>query len=421
MKMPLPSPATKLALVLGCVLLTGAYISLAGVEFLASYFANRPDLVSLQRAVRLQPGNAEYRYRLGRYFFLVQRSPDSAVQAYRAATVLNPHQARYWFDLAAAYQLLGNLDEQKAALERALAVDPFTPDYAWEAGNFYLVQGDTDKALKEFRVVMESDPYLPEAALRLSWRVNPDIDFLLRDVVPPRLSVYESFLNLLITRKETAAAAKVWTRMVQLQQPLPSQLVFAYIRYLVSQREVDQSRLVWQQSAALCGFSAYQPSPANLVVNGDFNLDVLNGGFDWLYQQTKEVSLELDPTQSHGGHRSLLITLDARALEDAGIRQIVPVSPNTSYDFSAYFKAAEMAGAGGLRFAIQDLYQETYLFTSEYLKDVDFWKLENGNFTTGPDTKLVVLRIQREPAGDPIRGKLWIDGVRIVEAGPTGQ
>ena len=46
-------------------------------------------------------------------------------------------------------------------------VDSSTPELAWEAGNFYLVQGDTDKALREFRVVMESDPYLPPAAVRL--------------------------------------------------------------------------------------------------------------------------------------------------------------------------------------------------------------------------------------------------------------
>lgn len=424
--MPLTSPAGRFSLVLGSVLLVGAYVWLASREFGASYFGGRPDLASLEKAVRWQPGNAEYRYRLGRYFFLVQRAPDAAVQAYRAAVDLNPHQARYWFDLAAAYQLLGNLDEQKAALEQALFADPSTPDLAWEAGNFYLVQGETDKALRELRVVLESDPYLPEAALQMCWRVKPDIDALLRDVVPPKLSVYATFLDLLTSRKETAAAAKVWARMVQMNERLPEQTAFAYVRYLVGQREVDQSRLVWQQAAVLCGLSAYQPSSANLVVNGDFNLNVLNGGFDWLYQQSKEVSLALDPTQSHGGHRSLLITLDARSIDDAGIRQLVPVSPGTGYDFSAYFKSEDMQGAGGLRFAIQDLYSENTYFTSDDLKDADFWKEVSGRFTTGPDTKLLVLRLQRVPIGLPIRGKLWIDGVRLVEQrlaeqGPTGQ
>jgi hypothetical protein len=48
------------------------------------------------------------------------------------------------------------------------------------------------------------------------------------------------------------------------------------------------------------------------------------------------------------------------------------------------------------------------------LKDADFWKEVGGTFTTGPDTKLLLLRIQREPPGMPIKGKLWIDSVRLV-------
>jgi tetratricopeptide (TPR) repeat protein len=411
MRIPL-TPARKISLVLASALLLGGYLWFVSREWGGAYFSGRPDLASLQRAVRWQSGNADYRHRLGRYFFLIQRSPEDAVQSFRAAVGLNPYQARYWFDLAGAYQWLGDTDAQKAALERGLVADPTTPDLAWEAGNFYLVQGDTEKALREFRVVMESDPYLPPAAVKLCWRVKPDIDVLLRDVVPP--NVYSTFLDFLISQEETAAAAKVWTSLAQLHQPLPPPIIFAYIRYLVGQHEVDQARLVWQQAATLSGLSDYQPSPANLIVNGDFNLNVLNGGFDWQYRQSKEVSLALDPTQSHGGHRSLLITFDAEKIDDAGIAQLVPVQPSTGYDFSAYFRADDIQGAGGPRFAVQDLYTEATYFASDELKNADFWKEVSGSFTTGPDTKLLLLRVRREPPGMPIKGKLWIDSVRLV-------
>ncbi len=403
------------------VLLTATYCLFVGLEFLAAYLSGRPQLSSLQRAVHWQPGNADYRYRVGRYLFLVERTPEAAVEAYRAAVTLNPHQARYWFDLAAAYQLLGDNMEQTSALEHAQAADPATPELAWEAANVYLVERETEKALREFRVVLQNDASLSPAALRLCWRTRPDIDSLLRDVVPPKSDVYSDFLDFLISRKETAAAAKVWARMAQLHQPVEKRRVFDYLRYLVEQREVDQARLVWQQAANLCGLSAYQPSPENLVVNGDFSLNVLNGGFDWLYQQSPEDSLALDPTQSHSAHRSLLITLNSRGLEDLGIRQLIPVQPDTSYDFSAYFKAADMQGAGGPRFAIQDLYSATAYFLSDELKDADFWKEVNGSFITGPDAKLLVLHIQRVPAGSPIRGKLWIDGVRLAKTQPGDQ
>jgi len=416
MRIALGSPARKILLLSAVAVPMTAYCSFSAVVFLAAYFSAKPDLASLQRAVRLQPGNAEYHYRLGRYRFLVQQSPDLAIDAYRTATALNPNQARYWFDLSSAYQLLGNTQEQAIALQRAIEVDPTTPELAWEAANLFLVQGDFDHALREFRVVLQNDPYLPPAALRLCWRIKPDADFLLEDVIPANAEVYSAFLDFLISRNESGAAAKVWMRMVQLNQPVGMSHTFDYLRYLIGQHEVDQARLVWQQAAALSGLQAYQPSPQNLVVNGDFSLTVLNGGFDWLYQQSREVSLALDSTRSHSGHRSLLVTLDSRGLEDLGLRQLIPVQPNTSYDFSANFQAEDIQGAGGPRFAIQDFYSGTTYFQSDELKDADFWKEVDGSFSTGTDTKLLMLHIQRVPPGSPMRGKLWIDGVRLTQA-----
>ncbi len=120
------------------------YVFLAGRLFVASVFgADKPELASLQRAVRLDPRNAEYRDHLGRYYSLVASDPDAAIEPYRAAVQLDPHSARYWFDLASAYQVLGNVTNQTWALERAIQADPTTPDVAWEAANLYLVRART--------------------------------------------------------------------------------------------------------------------------------------------------------------------------------------------------------------------------------------------------------------------------------------
>jgi len=40
---------------------------------------------------------------------------------------------------------------------------------------------------------------------------------------------------------------------------------------------------------------------------------------------------------------------------------------------------------------------------------------------TGPETHTLVLRIARVPAGSPIRGKLWIDGLRLVASNTHGE
>jgi hypothetical protein len=406
---------TKIIFFGTCLMFTTVYVGLVTCEFLADYFSRKFDLASLQIAARLEPGNADYQYRLGNYFLQTQGEPETALPFFQSATVLNPHNAEYWLELSRVYRRLANNDEQKNSLQRAIAADPSTPDIAWDAANLYWTLGETDKALQEFRVVLENDPYLPSAALDRCWRIKPDVDSLLQNVVPRNPEIYSSFLDFLISRNESYAAAKVWTQMVQLNRAVETCHVFDYVRYLIDQRDVAQARRAWQQAASLSDLSGYQPSPENLVVNGDFSLTVLNGGFDWLYEKRSDVSLALDPTESHSGHRSLSIVFDSRGIEDAGIQQLIAVEPNAKYEFSAYFKSEGLEGAGGPRFLLEDRFTGASYFASEELKDEGFWKQVGGTFDTGPETKLVVLRIQREPAGNAIRGKLWIGGVRLAQ------
>jgi hypothetical protein len=393
------------------------YVLLACRLFVASLFAERPELASLERAARLDAGNADYRNRLGRYYALVARDPAAAIEPYRAAVQLNPHSARYWFDLASAYQVLGDVSNQTWALERAIDADPTTPDVAWEAANFFLVQGDNEKALREFHVVLESEPSMANLAIQFCWRINPDVDMLLRDVVPAQSPAYLAFLDLLMTKQETAATAKVWDKLIATSptsQPFELRYVYEYLLYLLNHKDVDQARRVWQQAAPRFGLSAYLPTRNNLIVNGDFNLDVLNGGFDWQYQKQQSVTLTLDPSDFHGGHRSLLITFDGPGVTDAGIRQFIAVQPDTTYQFSAYYKNGEIEGAGGPHFTIQDAYTQAVLYDSDELKEAGFWKSATGEFTTAGDCKLLVLHVRRLPEGSPIRGKLWVDDFRLA-------
>ena len=394
------------------MLLTAAYVALSAAQFISFFFANVREPIWLRRAVRLDPGNADYRSRLGRYELLARQSPQASLPWLQSAAELNPHDGRYWADLALAQQSIGDLDSERRSLQNALAVDSHTPQIAWDAANLYLSQGATDDAMKQFHAVLQNDPELTWLAIRTCWRIRPDIDYLLDNVIPP--GVYPAMLEFLVAKNETAAAAKVWAQIFSSQQAVERQDIFGYVRYLILHREVAQAARVWQEAAGMASLQAYEPSSANLLVNGDFSLDMLNGGFDWVHQKIDGVALALDPSQAHSSSRSLRIIFDGPGIRDAGISQVVAVEPNTSYEFSAFYKADEMEGAGAMQFAIQDAYKETPFLMSEDLRDADFWKKTGGAFTTGPDTELVMLRIVRVPSGSPIRGKLWIDGLQLV-------
>ena len=415
MKISLHTPARKRSLAAVAIVLATVYLRFAAREVIASWLGNRVQLSSLRRAAWLDPGNADYRNHLGRYYDLVERDPATAAGFYRTAVQINPHSARYWFDLASAYQVMGDTANQTAALEHAIQADAMTPDVAWEAANLYLVQGENEKALREFRVVMANDPSLAASSIQFCWRIQPDVDLLLRDVVPHNAAAYIAFLSLLETRQETADSFKVWNALMQTSEAFDTYRLYEYVRFLIQHKAVDDAVLAWQQAANRFGLNAYLPTPNNLIVNGTFNLDVLNGGFDWQYQKQAGVTLTLDPTDFHSGRRSLLVSFDGPGITDAGFYQFVAVQPNTTYDFTAYYKNGELEGAGGPHLTVQDMYTLAVYFDSDELNEAGFWKSVDGEFTTGPDCKLVVVHIRRLPEGSPIRGKLWIDDFHLVK------
>jgi tetratricopeptide (TPR) repeat protein len=399
-----------------CIVFVGLYSHLAFRAYHASRLVVVPDQANLQEAIRLEPSNAEYRELLGRYLALPGQNLESAISNYQAAVDLNPYAARYWLDLASAYQVANRTSEQRESLERAVEADPTTPHVAWEAANFFLVQGDREKALHHFRVVLANDPEAVDLALQLCWRATGDASQILDEALPKRADLYFSFLRLLIHKQETSAAKNVWNRLVTLNQTFPLPLAFPYFRFLLAQREVAAAQNAWQQLASLNpSLQPYLPSRENLIINAGFEENVLNGGFDWSYLSNPHVALAIDTSEFHSGTRSLSITFDGQNPPDAGIFQFIPVKPNTEYEFSAAYRTEELVTASGPRFAIADAYSNaSYVLTEDSL-GTNPWRLQQARFQSGSNTNLLLLKISRQPAGPLIRGKLWIDDLRLVE------
>jgi tetratricopeptide (TPR) repeat protein len=418
MQLSFRSPAKKWATTAAIVMGTAGYCGVAASRFLADRFAQSNHESYLLKAIRFDPNNAEYRYNFGVRQLALQ-SPATAAPWLESATKLNFYSAKQWIALAVAKQLLGDLAGENTAINNALAVDSHSPDIAWQAANLLLAQGQTDAAMKQFHTVLQNDPPLTWPAITTAWKIHPDVDSLLENVVPPAADI--PFLQFLLSNHETAAAGKVWDRIFSLQQPIDRRYLLEYEHYLLARQEVAQASLVWQQASRIADIAAYQPSPENLLVNGDFSLDILNGGFDWIHQPVSGVSIALDAGETHSSSRSLRIVLDGAEISDAGISQFVNLEPNTRYDLTALYKARDMDGAGGVHFAIHDAYRSTPLFLSEDLRDADFWKNAGGTFTTPADTHLAIVHVIRVPAGRPIRGKLWIDGLRLVQSGTEGK
>src|SRR5215470_19105900 len=131
--------------VLVAALLIGLWLSFFGLRAaIARYGYEGVTRERRELAVRLEPGNPAYWYRLGQYYDYNLEERDSALaeQSFRKAIALNPLNTNAWLDLATDYELEGRNAEAREAYLQAAKSSPASADVSRRYGNFLLRQGE---------------------------------------------------------------------------------------------------------------------------------------------------------------------------------------------------------------------------------------------------------------------------------------
>jgi hypothetical protein len=163
------------------------------------------------------------------------------------------------------------------------------------------------------------------------------------------------------------------------------------------------------------------PFEDNLITNGSFESTILNGGLDWRVILLPGVVVRVDATTFFDGTHSLEVRFEDKAnVNYHHVYQYVPVKPHTLYRFMGYMRTQNIASDSGPRFQVYDPWQPSNLFLStENLVGTTSWRPEQLEFQTGPDTRLLIIRVARPPSGrfdNQIEGSVWIDRISLVPA-----
>jgi tetratricopeptide (TPR) repeat protein len=398
------------AIVLFCVL----YGIAAFRQLHAALAASVGELPGLETAVWLEPNSAEYQNALGRMYSFNLRLPSDARAHLRSATALNPHRSRYRIDVATAERMLGSSDKGQSWLQRAVEADPSDPAVAWEAANVSIANGDVGQSLLFLHSVAEHDQSRRARAIELALRVSADEDLVIREVVPASLEGYLELLRISVQEQRGVAARKTWDKIVKLGQPIGTDVAFEYLRFLLDCKQSASAWSAWTDLLRLSpSLTAYHRDRRNLIVNGGFELPLLNAGFEWR-EHTSNGALARDTSEHHSGKHSLRATYDADGSSDSGrIEQVIPVVPDTTYQFSAYMKCEDLESATGPSFVIGDYYApfRQFFHTSE-CRGTQPWHEVSGSFMTPSDIHLLVIEFQRG-SQQLIRGRVWIDDISL--------
>lgn len=371
------------------------------------------------RAASLEPGNADYWDRLGFYEKWNFGQPDlrRAIVHEQRATDVNPRSDTYWMDLADAYEAVGQPARAQQAFAKAQSVHPISSDVAWRYGNYLLRQRDYPQAFAELRRALVTDPSLTAQAISECSKTSDDLPKILNEILPDQNSYYLTALDYFLAQHQTDAALTVWDHMLALKPSAKMEQSVPLINELISQQRVEDALRVWRKALENTGWP--QDGGPSLVFNGGFEHDLLNGAFDWREDPVSGAAFSADSDAAHVGSRALRITFDGSTnLDFRNLWEFLPVEPGTRYHFSAYLRLEGISTDSGIRFAINDAFDNAALqvLTPDLVASHP-WSLVEADFVTGPKTHLLLIALRRLPSwkfDNKLRGTVWVDDVSLV-------
>ena len=399
------------------------FVLWASRTFLAYRVAQSPTVGNLLRAVKLDPANADFHLRLGRLFqyTLTDLDPARATEHFRKATLLSPYNPQPWLDLGAALEFQGKTGEAEACLRRADFMAPNLPAFQWAIGNFFLLHGNVDDAFRHFKIVLTGSSQYDQILFSTAWKASGDADKILEQLIPHQIRTQLSYLYYLVGQQQFGEAQKVWKRIASSPETFAAGQASEYMEHLIGARRPAEADQVWNDLRRKGLIAAnYEATSKNLLMNGDFEEQVLQMGFDWRIIPLEGVYAGIDRTTFHSPSSSLVIQFSGK--QNLGYRyvfQYVKVEPGRSYRLQGFMKSEGITTDSGPRLAVRDAYDPNILEKlSEDLEGTTVsWTLVTVDFTTGPKTELIALSVSRLPSrklDNLIAGKVWLDDLTLT-------
>jgi Carbohydrate binding domain len=398
-----------------------------GKTYLADVVSRRLDADSLRLATQLDPGNSDYHLKLGRVYqySLTDINTSAALEELNRAAESSPYDAQAWLDLGAAQELQGQISQAESSLRRADDLAPDLPQFQWAIGNFFLLRGNVEEALRHFRVVLAGERQYDQAIFSTAWKAVGDGDKILAALIPDNIGAEFDYLYYLVGQNKRPEAQKVWARIAANPSAFDPLATKTYMDWLVGSHQPDEAHQVWAelQRRRLVSESA---APGNLISNGDFEQGLENIGFGWRVTGSPGVYVSLDSTVFHSAGHSLVISFPGTDnLVYQGVFQWVKVTPGVTYQAKAYMKTDRITTDSGPRLEVADTLDPRVLnrFSQQLTGTNADWTLLTVEFTP-KETHYVTIYIARVPSeklDNKIAGRVWVDDVKVspVEAGST--
>jgi len=346
--------------------------------------------------------------------------PAESVRHLRRATQLSPGSRLYWSDLESGCESMADTECIDQAGERLLKLCPMVPFYHWLAAKSSLRTNQLDRALAEFRRLLELDPTYAAAtwsSLQTVQKPDPVFQKVLADSADVQLKV--GYVDFLSDQGDNDTAYRIWRLVVADSRPFPLSSATPYLERLIGLGRIEEAANVWQDLERLGIVKRYEADEKdNLIFNGDFEQSPLNAGFDWRAGPLTYLAVDFSaPGAYHGAHCLRVDFTVSRNDEYEPAYQIVPVLPHHAYKLEAYVRSEDITSDTGPCLRVSDTQHAGFPDAiSDTTVGTTPWHPLRLSFSTGPQTRAVRLSFWRPRSRvfpTEISGTCWLDAVSL--------
>lgn len=413
-------------MILGTRVTLSALLLLAGWKVfhqLAALQISRvyPTVEGLQEALRWDPEGPDYYYQLGVIHRDNPEYQDLHLARYylEKASQLNPYHWRYWLELARSYEISEMSAQAEQAYLKAVEINPKAPVYRWRFGNFYIREGDLEKALLQFETAIELDPaeYL-QSTLALLWKAGVGSEDILS--IYPEDQWAGLMLMRFLVQQEGVEEGLVDSQWEKLLSGSSNSVAIDegefYIQYLLDGGRFYKAREAWIRLVRGNGLEdqAYLKKE-NFLWNGTFEMPITGRALDWRAKQSD--AYEIIPLMtSSGSKRNKGLKFDFKGTENInfnGFQQLVIVEPEVEYELSFKARSEEISTEQGLYFEVA---AGSVLLQTEQILGTTPLTEYSSRFKVPSDQSLVAVRLRRRPSrriDNKLRGTLWLETVKL--------
>jgi tetratricopeptide (TPR) repeat protein len=375
-------------------------------------------LDAAQMAVSLGPDDPLTHWRIAQVSqkLLPLDQQAKAIAEYERAVSLSPNDYRLWMSLGTAREQAGDSAKGEQALKRAVALAPSYAYPRWYLGNLLLRSGRYEEAFKELRLAAEANTELQPQQFNFLWAIYSDDLESLKKALGGSSETRALFALYLVNRQQHDDGLRVWDSLSTNEKKTNNDVGDSIIANLITARRYHDAMRIWN----------------DIVVNDRYRIEigkVFDGGFEeainyspdmvfgWQVKGAPQLQIGIDPTKGHAGARSLRLVFQVRANLDAlNVAQLVPVEPNSEYDFEYYFTTEKLETGSAPMVQVLNATDGAVLASSPMAPSGNHpWNRVSLSFKTTGKTEAVSLRIVRVTCSDeetpicPIFGSIWYD------------